>query len=69
MGLLTRRSFFGLAAALPIFALPATAQAEEAEGTDDSVEDILYRMKNDLPESFRYDMGEALSQPDTSAAE
>lgn len=69
MGLLTRRSFFGLAAALPAFVLPVTAQAEEAEGTDDSVEDILYRMKNDLPESFRYDMGEAASQPDTSAAE
>ena len=69
MGLMTRRSFLGLVAAVPAIALPVSAQAEEAEGTDDSVEDILYRMKNDQPESFRYDMGETVSQPDTSAAE
>jgi len=66
---LTRWSFFTLAAAVPISAIPAAVQAEEAEETGSSVENIVYRMKVDLPESFRYDMGEAVSQPDTNAAE
>jgi hypothetical protein len=52
-----------------ISAIPAAVQAEEAEETGSSVENIVYRMKVDLPESFRYDMGEAVSQPDTNAAE
>lgn len=66
---LTRRSFLALAAAVSISAIPAAVQAEEAEETGSSVENIVYRMKVDLPESFRYDMGEAVSQPDTNAAE
>ena len=64
---MTRRSFFTLAAAVPIPAIPAAVQAEEAEGTGSSVENIVYRMEDDLPESFRYDMDEAVSQPNTNA--